>query len=67
MFTAHDASQLSDAWYADMLPGLSAARRDTIKHQALDEFADYRDSFKTFDEWCDCLAEKREAFKTNTQ
>lgn len=59
LFTAYDASQLSDEWYAQALPELNDDQRDAIKTAALEEFANYRDVFKTFNEWCDCLENTR--------
>jgi hypothetical protein len=59
LFTAYDASQLSDEWYGEALPGLENDERDAIKTAALEEFANYRDAFKTYPEWCDCLENTR--------
>jgi hypothetical protein len=51
-FTASDASCLPLSWYVRILgTGLSLNRLRDIKHAALTDFEEYRDQYKTWDDW----------------
>lgn len=54
---AWDAQRLPLAWYGEFLgTPLTLNRARRLKQEALAEFEDYREQFKTWSEWADLVA-----------
>lgn len=67
-FTAHDAGHLSLDWFKEVLVSLGLRSRklttkqaESLKDSAVEFFAEYRDNFKDWDNWQECLVDRAEA------